>query len=165
MCNWTTVFIDGNHENFDMLDQLPTEKKFGAEVGVVRECVFHLKRGFVYEINQHKIFSFGGASSIDRDNRTPYLSWWPREIPSYEEFERGLCSLDEIQWEVDYVITHTAPNKILEQYLSSNRSDAVTNYLEIIAEKIKFKRWFFGHFHDDAEFDKFTLVYNKFHEL
>ena len=30
----TLLFIDGNHENFDMLDELPRERKFGGSVSV-----------------------------------------------------------------------------------------------------------------------------------
>ena len=36
----TLLFIDGNHENFDMLDRLPRERKFGGTVGVGGENIF-----------------------------------------------------------------------------------------------------------------------------
>ena len=36
----TLLFIDGNHENFDMLDELPRERKFGGTVGVGGENIF-----------------------------------------------------------------------------------------------------------------------------
>lgn len=83
---WTTLFLDGNHENFDLLDSLPEEKKFGAPAGIAAPHVFHLKRGYVYSIGGRKCFAFGGAKSLDRDGRTAGKSWWRREIPSEEEY-------------------------------------------------------------------------------
>jgi hypothetical protein len=51
-CPWTTLFIDGNHENFDVLEALPTECRWGGEVGVDPRCphVVHLRRGNVYDL-------------------------------------------------------------------------------------------------------------------
>src|SRR6478609_4690614 len=45
---WTTLFIDGNHENFVRLNALPQVEMFGGMVGVVQESVYHLLRGNVY---------------------------------------------------------------------------------------------------------------------
>ena len=52
---WTTLFVDGNHENFDRIDQLKTKEMFGGKVGIVNESIFHLRRGEVYIINGLKI--------------------------------------------------------------------------------------------------------------
>jgi len=86
--NFTTLFVDGNHENFDLLSQLKETQKFGGPVGKVKESIYHLKRGFVYVIDSKKIFVFGGANSIDKSQRIPYVSWWPQEIPSFSEQKR-----------------------------------------------------------------------------
>ena len=40
--NFTTLFIDGNHENFDRLNALPVRSWHGGNVHVVRENVIHL---------------------------------------------------------------------------------------------------------------------------
>ena len=62
---FTTLFVDGNHENFDRLLSYPTAQKFGGLVHEIRSSVFHLMRGEIYEINGSKIFTFGGAQSHD----------------------------------------------------------------------------------------------------
>ena len=55
----------GNHENFDRLYQYPVEDWHSGKVHKIRESVLHLMRGQVFEIEEKKIFSFGGASSHD----------------------------------------------------------------------------------------------------
>ena len=106
---FTTLFVDGNHENFDRL--------YGGKVHKIRPSVLHLMRGQVFEICNRSIFTFGGASSHDisggilemdtsnfhreikRLNRVgiPYRinhwSWWAQELPSKEEMEEGRKSI------------------------------------------------------------------------
>lgn len=156
---WTTLFLDGNHENFDLLDGLPAEKLFGAPVGVAAPKVFHLKRGYIYTIGGKKCFVLGGARSLDRKERTPGRSWWRREIPSEEEYRRGLDSLEGAHWQVDWVLTHTAPDGVLRRthigkYLDG---DPVSVYLEEIRKGIEYDRWFCGHLHRNQWFPEERL--------
>ena len=51
--------------NFDRLYQYPVEDWHSGKVHKIRESVLHLMRGQVFEIEEKKIFSFGGASSHD----------------------------------------------------------------------------------------------------
>lgn len=51
---FTTLFVDGNHENFDLLNTLPEKEWNGGRVHVVREHVLHLMRG--------QVFNFGGCA-------------------------------------------------------------------------------------------------------
>ena len=63
--SFTTLFVDGNHENFDRLYAYPIEKWHGGKVHKIRPSVIHLMRGQVFEIDGKSIFAFGGASSHD----------------------------------------------------------------------------------------------------
>jgi len=166
----TVLFVDGNHENFSKIYAYPTIEKFGGFVGQIRENLFHLKRGYVYTIEDKKIFTFGGALSVDKYMRMPFVSWWEEEIPTIEEMNFGMENLDEHNWKVDYVITHTAPNKIVNKILAKDKwnmwnkkqYDPTTNYLEEIMDKLKFKKWYFGHFHMDLKINKnFIILYNN----
>jgi len=170
----TILFVDGNHENFPELYAYPTVEKFGGVVGQIRENLFHLKRGHVYTIENKKIFTFGGALSVDQHLRMPFVSWWEEEIPTMAEMNFGMTNLDEHNWKVDYVITHTAPNKIVNKILAKDkwnmwngkRYDPTTNYLQEIMEKLKFKKWYFGHFHIDEEITpKFISTYNDLYKI
>lgn len=62
---FTTLFVDGNHENFDRLYSYPVELWHGGKVHKIRPSVIHLMRGQIYEIDGKSFFTFGGASSHD----------------------------------------------------------------------------------------------------
>ncbi|MBQ8982210.1 MAG: metallophosphoesterase, partial [Lachnospiraceae bacterium] len=89
----TVLFIDGNHENFDLLEQYPEEEWHGGNVQYIQEDIIHLMRGQVYEIGGRRFFTFGGGNSIDRMMRTTGISWWPEEMPSDIEYSEGLRNL------------------------------------------------------------------------
>ena len=42
---YTTLFVDGNHENFDRLYSYPVEEWHGGKVHKIRPSVIHLMRG------------------------------------------------------------------------------------------------------------------------
>lgn len=169
---FTTLFLDGNHENFDRLEKIDkNNKKYICDniVGEVRDSIYHLKRGSIYTIDGKKYWVFGGAESTDKNRRREHISWWPQEIPNIKEEKIGIQSLKENNWEVDYMITHTAPQSIIEQvnkrYLpefSSAEAYSLTKYLEYIKQHAKYKKWFIGHLHLDEEVDeKHILIYKN----
>ena len=45
---FTTLFVSGNHENYDILDSLPVSELHGGKVNFVRPSVIHLMRGEVF---------------------------------------------------------------------------------------------------------------------
>jgi len=164
---FTTLFIDGNHENFTRLFSLGIAEKFDGIVGVVSDDIFYLKRGNVYNINGKSIFTFGGGYSIDIARRTEGISYWKEELPNYQDYKNGLDSLEEAAYSVDYVITHTCPTSIFEQLHTykasiSQPEENLREYLEQIKNTAIFKHWYFGHFHDDIDIgDKFSMLYAK----
>ena len=49
--NFTTLFIDGNHENYDILDSYPVEEWHGGKVHFIKPSIIHLMRGQVFDID------------------------------------------------------------------------------------------------------------------
>ena len=82
---WTTLFVDGNHENFELLNTYPVEEWHGGRIHRISEKTIHLMRGNVFSLEGASFFTFGGAASHDKEWRLPGLSWWPEELPSDEE--------------------------------------------------------------------------------
>jgi hypothetical protein len=169
---WTTLFIDGNHENHDMLDELPLVPMFGDEVGKVRKHLYHLKRGKVYTINGKTFFCMGGAESIDKGYRVEFKSWWRQEIPSKFQEDQGLVMLEAYNNEVDYILTHTAPSEIVKVWRLRHNippgekdTDPTIKYLNHLEYLCKYKHWFNGHFHDNFTYKKHTMIYRKLIEL
>ena len=42
---FTTLFVDGNHENFEVLEKYPISQWNGGQVQFINEKVIHLRRG------------------------------------------------------------------------------------------------------------------------
>ena len=49
--HFTTLFIDGNHENYDILDSYPVEEWHGGKVHFIKPSIIHLMRGQVFDID------------------------------------------------------------------------------------------------------------------
>ena len=176
---FTTVFVDGNHDNHEMLDAMPVEEWHGGKVHFVRPSVIHLMRGQVFDIEGLKFFTFGGASSHDIEdgileiddphfrrkkkqldrNRARYrinhVSWWAGELPSKEQMQEGLLNLAKHDNKVDYIITHSPYTSLMRQMdggAGLYQKDILTDYLQKIKQTVDFKHWIFGHMHVNKTF-------------
>jgi hypothetical protein len=156
---WITLFCDGNHENFDLLSTFPVVEYLGGKCHKISNHIYHLMRGEVFTIEGKTFFVMGGATSVDKENREEYISWWKQEIPSYVETEHGLSVLEEKGNEVDYIITHCLPTSIVQSFFGFS-PDYLTDYLEEILQRVKFKKWFCGHYHVELfKDDRFAVLY------
>jgi hypothetical protein len=160
---WTTLFVDGNHENHDMLEQMEVTEWHGGKVHRINESVIHLMRGQVYEINGKKWFTFGGAKSQDQMIRVEGRDWWAGEMASEQEYEEAVRNLAANGWTVDYVVTHCAPSRFAHQIKWWYEPDRMTNFLDYsIYDRLGFGVWFCGHYHTDMvmeqEYGKGTVI-------
>ena len=175
---FTTLFVDGNHENFALLDALPERQWNGGRVHVVREHVLHLMRGQVFTFGGLTWFTMGGAASHDIQNgildptdpdferqywlmrrlramfRVKGVSWWPEELPSPEEYGEALANLERADWAVDCVLTHCAPSSIVKKLDPDYGTDGLTDFLETVRQRCHFAWWFFGHYHRNQIVDE-----------
>ena len=164
--NFTVLFADGNHENFDMLESIPVSMWKGGKVRFVKENVIHLMRGQVYVIDDKCFFVMGGAYSQDKAFRKPGVTWWERELPNEKEYKEALHNLKEVGFDVDYIITHTAPTSIISKFYNCPEEKQFNEFLQYIADTTGFRKWFFGHVHSDAEINKrFTVLYDRIYDL
>ena len=182
---WTTLFIDGNHENYDLLNKFPIEEWGGGRVQKIRSSVIHLLRGEVYDIGGYKFLAMGGARSHDiqdgilevgdprikiwkKDDfklfRINHISWWEEEIPNEKERKNALKNLAENDYKVDYILTHEAPSSdvVLMDHLLYH-PDEYSKWLEMgIRQKVKYKKWFFGHYHLNLDVnEKETCLFER----
>ena len=190
---FTTVYVDGNHENYDRYygDEFPVVDYCGGKAHQIRPHIYHLMRGYVFEFEGMKFFSFGGASSHDiqdgilepsdyKDSRefgrvfaekwnngemfrVNHISWWKEEIPSKDEMQRGIENLTKHNNKVDYVITHCLPTSIASCVSHGfYKPDELTDYFdELINNCLQFKEWHCGHYH---RITRFMGVYNIHYE-
>ena len=106
--NVPLMWLDGNHENFDLLE---AEGAFGAEgTKDVAPGVTYVPRGMVLTLGSSNVLFMGGAYSVDKPRRTPHVSWWPQEEITGADFERMAQNVEYTDRPVDIVLTHDAPD-------------------------------------------------------
>lgn len=158
---YTICFCDGNHENFKRIYEYPEIEWNGGRVHVLRKNIFHLMRGGVFDMDGKTFFVMGGAYSIDKYMRKEGFSWWKEELPSDLEYKEAVRNLEKCGKTVDFVISHTAPKEIIcrmGKYPDGHDME-LTGFLEWVMYEVKFKKWFFGHWHTDK------LITEKFHAV
>ena len=162
---FTTLFVDGNHENHNALDRYDVEEWNGGKIHRLSKTVIHLMRGQVYSINNIKFFTFGGARSIDKAYRVENISWWEREIPSTQEFDEGIKNLEKNNFAVDYVLTHDVGTEYSKKLtVFTFNPDVMNAYFQRLETtfNLKFKHWYFGHYHVDIDLDdSHTCIFDK----
>ena len=173
--NTNVMFIDGNHENFDMLNEYKVEIWAGGKIHKISDHITHLMRGQVFEILGKTFFCLGGANSTDKAYRTEHISWWNDEEITHTNLQESLENLSKHNFKVDYVLTHCPPNKIITKIaeIFTQCGESVPYFLEkklkhtssgeildILQQKIDFKKWFFGHLH----IDEYMLKHNALFE-
>lgn len=190
---FTLLFVDGNHENFDRLysDEFPVVDFHGGKAHKIRENIYHLMRGYVFELCGKKFFAFGGARSHDiqdgivepddyPDDLSLYLecrkrsilgeifrvnhrSWWKEEMPSREEMEFGLKTLEANDNKVDFVIAHCCPQYVVAAFSHGRyEPDELTTYFNQVADEVEFRKWFFGHYHsNETVMHDFVMLYDR----
>ena len=164
---FTVLFVDGNHENFNLLETFPVEEWHGGKIHRIKPDIIHLMRGQVFEVDGKKIFTFGGATSIDRDYRIEGKSWWKQELPTYEELDEAFENLKKHENRVDYIVTHACGQRALA-YPQLSRVAGVkslcpeSHLLSNFEDTVQFKHWFFGHYHIDARLGNgYTALYHE----
>lgn len=163
------LIVPGNHENYDLIEQLPTCKKFNGKCYKLRDNIFIAKRGQIFKINGKTFLTLSGAMSTDKYRRIEHISWWKQELWTYREEHDLFKRLDKINWRMDYVISHTAPNEIIQKminpYFFNKILDPTTLLFSEIYRDLKFKEWHFAHMHEDRQIGIFHCHYHNVHML
>lgn len=150
---YTILFLDGTHENFDLLGKYPTEEWNGGKVHHICGNLYHLMRGQVYEIEGRKIFTFGGGESNEKQIRMEVKKWWPCEMPSMDEMREGVNNLKSADLQVDYIFTHEPPPRVdlVPGRIKSENRNQLEAFFGQIIKQVKYKKWFFGSQHIDRK--------------
>ncbi len=184
---FTTLFVDGNHENFDLLATYPVEQWRGGKVQFLRPSVIRLMRGQVFDLCGKRVFTMGGASSHDIQDgiletnapgfeeryrelwrsgalfRVNHHSWWAEELPSAQEYVEGERNLDAYGRQVDFIISHCGPSSVLDIIGGGMyQHDKLTDCFDTLKDSCRFQYWFFGHYHENrAIAHKYILLYEQ----
>lgn len=125
-------FIRGNHDDPAMCRRLSTYIPDGT-----------------YDPIEDIMF-IGGAESIDKHLRYPYLDWWPEEELSTQEFYNFIGKYENIKPSI--MVTHDCPKNISDtlfgNYVNVSRTQGAFNAMW---ESYKPNVWIFGHYHKNVD--------------
>ena len=106
--------------------------------------------------------------------RTEFVSWWKEEEPSYLEYEKGLVNLEAANNKVNYILAHTCPKSISDEYINQHKQTMFVSlkdtsqpaaYFETICSNVEFDGFYFGHWHDNWNHNKFHMLYHRITQI
>lgn len=194
---FTICYVDGNHENYDRYyhsNEFEVVDFHGGKAHKIRDNIYHLMRGYIFDFEGKKFFCMGGASSHDIDDgilnvsdfvnendfrdtynrmtrqgkmfRVNHFSWWKEEIPSQEEMDLGEQNLRKCNYEVDYVISHCLPQDVASA-AGFFGMDSLTMYFnKLLQDGLKFDSWWCGHYHrNNTIMGKYHIRYDRIERI
>ena len=167
--------IHGNHEmRPESLITYHEAPWNGATVYIEDEFpnLLFAKDGEVYDLEGMQAIAIGGAYSVDKWFRLQCdLNWFPDEQPSEEIKRRVEQKLDELNWEIDAVLSHTVPRKYTptEAFLSgvdqSTVDHSTEEWLDSIEQRLRYKAWYAGHWHINKRIDRMHFLFDGYEVL
>ena len=167
---YTICFLDGAHENFDMLDAYTPYRWKGGNAHKIANNIFHLMRGEIFTLDNKTFFVMGGGESDDRDMREPGVSWWEEEMPNAEEIKNAEDNLKDANYNVNYILSYEAP-AVAKDFLKLHLKEAakispLNTYLQELTKNVDYYHWYFGSLHTDLQISKkMTAVFNEIDEI
>ena len=108
----------------------------------------------------------GGAYSIDKHSRIRSgKPWFESERPDEKIKAYVEENLKMANWEFDCVLSHTCPRRYepveefmfgVKQWLVDKKTE---NWLDEIADKLAYEKWYFGHFHCNKTDGRAQILY------
>ena len=169
-----TIFsIHGNHEERPFnIDSYKLKDFCGGKVWVEEEYpnLLFAKDGEVYDFNGISTLVIGGAYSVDKFYRQMMGYMWFKDEQPSEEIKREVeKKLDNIDWKIDCVLSHTTPVKYepVEWFLSGVNQSTVDKstelWLDTIEDRLDYQKWYCGHYHGEKLIDKVEFMFNSTH--
>jgi len=151
---FTILFVDGTHENFDLLESYPTVDFCSGKATKIADNIYHLQRGEIYNIDGKFIFTFGGGVSSDLQQIMDSSKWYERELPTEAEMQKAVSKLKGFNCEVDYIITHETASTYKHKIWHNCKTSEINDFLEYLSTQISYDKWFFGNLHVDFMVDE-----------
>ncbi len=147
---YQVVFVEGTHDNLDLLDRYPVEEWNGGLTHHITGGLRHLIRGQAYRIGDRTLFALGGGASDDFAQRERGVNWWPQEMPGEEELKEYQSVLEGLGRQVDYVLSHQAPTNV-DACITRRVCEVnyLTAFMDWVQRECTFRNWYFGSYHQN----------------
>ncbi len=159
---YSVLFVEGAHDNFAELEKYAPEEWCGGMTRKISGNLRQLMRGHIFEIAGKKIFAFGGGKDSDGGELPPGVTEelaMKYEVPDESELENGTSRLTAADFKVDYIVSYEPPSKMGEFLGFGTDTNTISAYLNSVADKTSFERWYFGKYHINK------LIPSKFRAL
>ncbi len=163
---YTICFVDGVHENFDMLKEYPPYRYKGGNAQKIASNIYHLMRGEIFTFERKTFFVMGGGESEDIEMRKEGKTYFKEEMPSSRELLNGARNLKDADYKVNYVLTYEAP-AIAKDFIRMHTNQEMhftplNTYLGELMKSVEYNHWYFGSLHMDMQISKnMTVVFNE----
>jgi hypothetical protein len=152
-------FIDGVHENFELLSAYPLADYCGGKARVIHKRLAFLQKGEVYDFGGETVFAYGGGANHPDSIALSRQNGQTGE-PTEDDLLTAKANLAAQGNSVDYVVSYEPPRRIAE--FLQEKPAVFGAHLDKIAENLTFKRWFFGCLHrNKIVTSKYTAVYDR----
>ena len=162
----TILCIHGNHEERPYLIPSYKGKEWrGGRVYIEDDFpnLLFAKDGSVFDLEDGKrALAVGGAYSIPCCSERLFRD----DKPTAEIRHDVEKTLEANHWQVDYVFSHTCPISVMprECFIPniplSEINQETEIWMEDIARKLAFQKWYCGHFHTDKTDGSYRFLFN-----
>jgi Icc-related predicted phosphoesterase len=159
--NIPLYFVKGNHDNHEILAKY-------SEITELHPGIFFIPNGLVTKFGNYTFYSAGGAYSIDKAKRQPFVDYWETETLSHKDLRQSEGK------RADFILSHDCPISVDINYFLGYKIDEGTRkhrrMLQAIVDDIRPKVLIHGHYHakirevgltPDGEFKSIGLGSNK----
>lgn len=142
------LFVEGAHENFDRIRELPECDLYCAKGYKIASNIYCLKRGEVYTIDGVTILALGGGlDPLIADPTTDN----PPSLPSDEELQHTVDNIGKYRRKVDIIVTHEPPASVKRVIDRNAEINDLNIFLDTVLHNVRCKKWYFGSLHEDRE--------------
>lgn len=155
------LFVEGAHENFDLLRQFPEVDLYRGKGYKLAHNIYLLKRGEVYLIDGKTVFALGGG-------RAPHDEGYEESpaMPTDEELKFAVDNLQSLHRRVDLIITHEAPASVKKLIDRSASINDLNIFLDTVMHNTAYGKWYFGSLHEDRKVsDQLICVFDEVHKI
>ncbi len=145
---FTILFVEGVHENFELLEQYEECEILGAKARKIENNIYCLNRGEIYEIENKSFFCLGGGDVDDIFEKSDDILEH-KCMPTDEQLEYAVDNLQKAGKRIDYIITHEAPASVKKLIRRDSNTNDLNLFFDTILHHIRYKKWFFGSLHTD----------------
>ena len=145
---FTILFVEGVHENFELLENYDECEIFGAKAKKITDNIYCLNRGEIYEIENNSYFCLGGGDVDDIFEKSEDI-FEQKSMPTDEQLQHAVDNLQQTGKKIDYIITHEAPASVKKLIRRDSNINDLNLFFDTILHNVRYKNWYFGSLHTD----------------